>query len=889
MNTLTLFNAEGINKNPKSRYPDGSFIFVNKEFQTIKESLEFIAGNHILTRHLDLESPVKINKTSKDLKEFSSLRLNCIVFEIIDITNSTYYNDIIQYFKDKKYSIGIMKAKGWDGLYNFNIRILLRTNITNSEKTIKYFLEEIQGKGKIDFSCLISTSSLPPIYSDIIYVKEKGKIISDSDMIISGKVLEDIEEENLGTYFTKELQSLCIDIFISKGYSLISKNKNDSFSFSKNDNKEYFWYISSPFLMNNKNTKLKESIFKELANTKVGKQFLKDRTKDNQSSKLLSPLDTTKYKEVIITDERYLDFEDKTKIDLIDKFLDSNKGVLKFKSAMGTAKSSGIKVIIDKAHERKEKVIIVSNRISVAKDFAEKYNMMLYSNPDSFKYKGSLVVQYDSLHRYNISNYDVVIFDEFISLLLHHRANLTDNANINAVKFKILMDSKKVLVADAFLTGYEDIFFNRDIYAILNEYKDSTQLFEYKNKEFFISSIIQRCISLEKDQHISCSFTSLNVMRVVEMELKEAGVKVVSLSSDTSSITRDIIYRRFKEDTHSAFDVILFTPTLTVGVSNLNNVVAHFHYDSGMSTDVISSLQMIKRSRSTDEIHYYLDERQFYYNTDINELNQIAEKNINTFYNKKDKTLLVDIDYTTGNLILTPLARYINQIEVLYNILTNNHYNAFKILLNYQFNSSSEIIDTVDKSWSLRSKVQEIREKVKEETLSILNEYSDITWDTLEIEDIRSKIGEKTKEEQVKLLLGTVQEKFKKELSKEDLFNVTLLEIENDFRFISKIQNMKIVSSKNDDYTRYKLSKAISSDISSLQNKKHIDFLEYLLIVLVDGRQLCSSYSLNDIKAIDKDLNKEPRFEKFLKKLGYQWTEARLKVNKDILKYLDYK
>ena len=91
MNTLTLFNAEGINKNPKSRYPDGSFIFVNKEFQTIKESLEFIAGNHILTRHLDLESPVKINKTSKDLKEYSSLRLNCIVFEIIDITNSTYY------------------------------------------------------------------------------------------------------------------------------------------------------------------------------------------------------------------------------------------------------------------------------------------------------------------------------------------------------------------------------------------------------------------------------------------------------------------------------------------------------------------------------------------------------------------------------------------------------------------------------------------------------------------------------------------------------------------------------------------------------------------------------------------------------------------------------
>ena len=36
----------------------------------------------------------------------------------------------------------------------------------------------------------------------------------------------------------------------------------------------------------------------------------------------------------------------------------------------------------------------------------------------------------------------------------------------------------------------------------------------------------------------------------------------------------------------NSYDIILYSPTLTVGVSNLNDVDLHFHYDSGMSTDV---------------------------------------------------------------------------------------------------------------------------------------------------------------------------------------------------------------------------------------------------------------------------------------------------------------
>ena len=60
---------------------------------------------------------------------------------------------------------------------------------------------------------------------------------------------------------------------------------------------------------------------------------------------------------------------------------------------------------------------------------------------------------------------------------------------------------------------------------------------------------------------------------------------------------------------HDKFDVLLYSPTLTVGVSNLNNVKDHFHYDSSMSSDVISSLQMIKRSRKAQRIHLLIKPR----------------------------------------------------------------------------------------------------------------------------------------------------------------------------------------------------------------------------------------------------------------------------------------
>lgn len=896
---ITIFNGQGNDKVPMSKNEDGTFIFITKEFETLKEAA------NLMFQHFSLSKPINTppegihkKRNKSELDPYIPNKIYNIAIDLDEISNKDDYFDVIEYFQNKDYSVLLGKSKSWDGKEVFNLKGILRVNLTNNPEIIKAALTQMQTelgeKCKVDLTVANTVSLQAPSKNDfIVYYQEKGKVLKESDIHIE-EIKQVIQIERPEIRYDNEIVDKSLEIFWSLGYSMMARTPNDNGSINfrhpgeKKSPGGFFWFASNPFVMNHHVKEKSVSIFQLIKDTPEGKRFLKNKTREEQRRQLIKSQNMINYKQAIIVDERYLDFTKQDKIDMIDDWMNTDQGVLKIKSAMGSAKSSGIDLVIQKAHERKEKVILVSNRVSVAQDFADKYNLMWYKDPESIDSDESLVVQWDSLHKYNLSKYDIVIFDEFVSLLLHHRAGLTKNTNINAVKFKILLENKRTVIADAFLTGYEDTFFlKRDIFAIINEYKDDVKLFEYKNKEFFVSSIIDKAVHLEKGEHISCSFASVNVMRVVEMELKRKGIKVITLSAETSELTRDIIYKRFKEDTHSAFQVILFTPTLTVGVSNLNNTPYHFHFDNGMSTDVVSSLQMIKRSRTTREIHYYLEERQFYYDTDYDSLNNLAEKSIQAFFNNKDKTLLVDVDYTTGELSLTPLAKYINQIEVFYNVLENNHANAFKLLLSYQFENEAEIIEEEDESFSIKQKIKEVKEQLKKDTIEILNKYSDVTWTSVEIDEIKAKSSDKTEEDKAKLLMGEIQQKFKKSIPKDKLLKLAMIEIEKDYKFISQIKNMNMVLNNKDDYISYLISDAISNDISSLQNKTHIEFLEYLL-GFNNGEKLKQSYSRREILDFDKEQGKGKKFEKFLKKIGYSWGEARCRIDPIIFDYLEY-
>lgn len=897
---ITMFNGT---ENPKkakhvvSKYVDESFLFANKESETLSVAFQMMTNHFTLSQPLNLKEPTQIIRDQKHLKPYAYKRLKNIILDLDKITTKEDYLETIEYFKDKNFSCILGKSRSWNGKDCFNMKGILRVSFENKYEIIKVALTQLQielgSKCKVDLTVGSLQSYQAPSHSKmIVHYNEKGIKFTDKDVHI-----ENIKESMGNNYkvevsYNNEVIDECISIFATLGYSPIRNSLSTEGAINFTHTSEvkspggFFWFSTQPLVMNHHNKDRTVSIFNLLKTTPVGKKWLKNKTKDEQRHQLIKE-NTFKYNTYYKCDERYLDFSDSRKSEIIDKFLESNKDILKIKSAMGTAKSNGIEVCIQKAHKRKERVILISNRVSVAQDFAEKYDMMWYKDKDAWKQNQSLVVQFDSLHRFDIDKFDVVILDEFISLLFHHRSNLTPNSNINIVKFKILLDTKRTLVADAFLTGYEDIFFNkRSISMIDNVYRDDIKLFEYKNKEHFASTLIEESKLLEKGTHLTASFTSNNIMKAIDLKLKRAGVKVIMLNAETPSYTKEIIFKKFKEFKHNAYEVILYSPTLTVGVSNLNNVRKHFHYDSGMSTDVVSSLQMIKRSRTAEEIHYFLEERQFYFDTDVKSINSIAETNINNFYTNKDATLLVDVDYKTGKLKLTKLGSYVNKIEAFFNITKNNHANAFKILLEHQFTGNIFNIYIEDKKFDLKETIKEIKNQEKQDQIKVLKEWENKDFSLADIDALRNKTVELSKSETVELLALEIQEKFKGNLTKDEILFLTEKQLETNFKYLGMITKLRIAKKafNSQTYSLYLLSQTISGDVSSLQNKSYTEFLSY--ISLLSGTlKLKSRYSINEIAKIDSELNVKTKFLKFIKSIGYIKGEAKYFQDEDILKF----
>ena len=881
---VTYFLSKVDSKVPVSPFDNDTFEFKNITFNSLKNMYEFMQNNFILSKPLNIKNSIITYKRIKNLKEFFPDKVEYLILDIDDVKEKKNFEKILNFFQEKNYNVIIGKSRSFNSKTNFNLKGIIRVDLPNDKTILKSFLKNLNEElscCKIDLTVANDVSHQAPIKNPGIFLFNKtGKIVTEKDIIIS-ETKDNIENFlKLNENIEDELIEECLKIFYSKGFTPKEKfNANGSLNFKHPNERTkfgYFWFPNSPFIMHHHNKIKSFSIYNELKETEIGKKFFREISKQKQKE----VLDTKKvYKNQIVINERYLKVSNKK--EFIDNFLKSGD-VLKIKSPMGTGKSNIIGYIIKKLRKEGKRILVVSNRISVAKDFADKYDLPIYLNFFE-KDSDSIVVQFDSLHKYDIKKFDYVILDEFISLLFHHRNNLTNYTNINAAKFYYILQNKKIVIADAFLTGYEDQFFpeNKEIFQIENIYRENVKLFDYKDKNFFISTLIDKALSLEENEFLSASFLSMNVLKAVENILKENGIKVVSLTSETSEITKELIFKKFKEENHSAFKVILYTPTLTVGVSNLNNIKYHFHYDTGMSADVISSLQMIKRSRKSKEIHFYLEERQFYNITNSEQLDIIMQENLNEFYIKKDKTLLVDFDYGSGELSLTPLSKYLNKIEAFYNVFENNHKESFKILLKNQFYSDIIEIDFKENSFNLNEEVKKVKEKIQEEKIELIQKFSNITWDPEEIEELKSKFSEKSEEEKAKILLGEIQLKFNKQINKDDLLELAKKEILSNFNYINKIKNYNLLNN-SDEYTKYLISKIISENVKSQELK----FLKLMLKIKQEKISLKESYSPIEIKNMTKKLGEN--FENFLKNIGYNWIFGKLRFDKDILKFQKY-
>ena len=139
-------------------------------------------------------------------------------------------------------------------------------------------------------------------------------------------------------------------------------------------------------------------------------------------------------------------------------------------------------------------------------------------------------------------------------------------------------------------------------------------------------------------------------------------------------------------------------------------------------------------------------------------------------------------------------------------------------------------------------------------------------------------------------MFSAIQKSFTKTIPAKKLKDLAILEVDSKGEFVQQIKNTKLVlKSDGADYSKYELSKAVSSDISSLQSRKRLRFLESLL--RFGDSTLENSYTKNDILKVNSEVFEGKRkFANFIKDLGYLYDTKSKAYMPDmkIYSYLDY-
>lgn len=881
-NLLTAFSPKNTTgKVPYSPYDDKSFVFTSYPFKTNVEFFGAQVSHFILNIPLEISKPIRSIRDSRIFEE-NKYFPELITYFIIDfdkIYTEFNRNKIIDFFKDYKCIIG--ESRSYNGVDNFNLKGVLFVEpmtLSLAKSTLLDIKQQLIEFGEYDQSVLSRAAYQAPILKNVVlFNNENGRLLKAvkkdlksfySNASISEHFLKEISVNNANS-----LEEYCLSIFTKLGFSANSTNTNGSLSFSHPSEVKskggFFWYQDSPFIMHHPNSLRSINIFDTVKNSEEGKKFLVKEI--NYQSELGLP-EHFRYTETHHFNEQFCSVNGKEEI--IRDFLHKRNGVLSIESPMGSGKSNIIEDVIDRCLQEDKKVIIITNRISVAEDYYSKYakfDLKLY-NKDKYNIGDSLIVQFDSLNRYSMKFFDVIIIDEFMSLILHARNNITEN-NTNIVKLFGTFN-KKLVIADAFLTGYEQHLLQKKDNAILlrNEYKDDADLFLYNNKAFFISEVIKKAKALNKDtsEKLSISCTSLNMIHALRYSLEKFGISVITLTSETPDITKRIIYDIFKEPKHDKFQVVIFSPTLTVGVSNLNNVVHHFHYDGGMSADVISSIQMIKRSRNAKNIHLFLKEKVNYINTTFE---SIKDYYLMSTGKMAHDSFMFEMD-NYGDLSLSENGKKALRIDTFSNLLTFDYKKAFLFLLKKQFKKditevhgkSEPVIDTIIRELS----------KIKVETqLTYIDDYFKLTG--VEKESIISS-KYRSKEEIVFKRFIEIEEALDVPFGmKEDLIQKAIL----DNNFITKLKRYNVFNSDlSEDDIRRMQSKNIS-----FNRQEELVFLNDLLELRKTSEYIVKSfYTPREVSGKENKL-----LYKILKEIGFvKDRHGLLRFPDEISKYAKY-
>lgn len=857
---ISIFHAKQTqSKTPLSPYDDNTFVFETYEATSNLQMYSVLVSHFILNIPLSkLEKPIRTFRRKANLE---SLYDDCLYYFILDIDNVKSEFDkqqILEYFKDFKVILG--ESKSYNGINNFNMKGILFTECIeykDAKMALSVIHHDLKNLCTIDESVARKASLNAPIMKNNIFLNNEDGIkykfikkdaiehINEIKKEYIGEGIE-IHIDELQDIEADTMEKLCLKVYQSMGFVAIKNNSNGSISFKHPSEKKtpggYFWFSSSPYTMHHGNSVKSINIFDSVRKLAAAKELMKKEINyDNEF--LHFNTDTS----VISVNEKYLEVTPEIN-DRIQEFLNNENGLLSIRSPMGTGKSTIINHIIEECHEQDMKVLIITNRISVAQDFGKKYGIKIY-NQDKYEIGDSLICQYDSLWKYNIKFFDIIIMDEFISLMMHSRSNL-NNSSINIAKFFGAFN-KKLVIADAFLTGYENFLLNNkehNIHLIDNIYRDPTTLYSYDDYNYFVNSLIYH----SEKHKITVSATSLSFINSLSMLLSKRGIKVVTLTAETPESTKKLVYDLFEKEDHDKWDVLIYSPTLTVGVSNLNNIPYHFHYDSSMSTDVISSIQMIKRTRKSKEIHMFIKEKINYLKTSYNDIRDEYMGNIGR---NIEQNYLFDID-NYGEAKLSDIGKKAIKIDTFKNIIEFNHKDAMFWLMKYHFLKEPRIINDTFSGNVLHKYSKQIRDD--KHNILINNVEQFLTLNEIE----KTALLMDSDADKTLRVLAEIDDEIKdcQPIVKSKILECSL----EDRGFIQKCKYYKVAF----NYTKKIWD---DTDVKNLVSKSvikgHNDDLHFYNVLLSYGqKEIFDDY-------LPKNINKDKHLKYILDKCGYRVTK----------------
>lgn len=449
----------------------------------------------------------------------------------------------------------------------------------------------------------------------------------------------------------------CMDYWEKQGVSF-RKNIGKSVEVKYQDDM-YLWYPDSPFKLYHRDRWKQIDNFRDISRTETFVRLWGEKA-ERDMRELLSRDEKELYQVVVNT-------QDLThhKSDVVN-FID-NYDILKISSPMATRKSNVIDEVVNQSHLRGLRVLFITNRVSLADDVYIKYPQHNIKHYQHKKYnKGdSLVCQFDSLFYYNKEDFDVIILDEVTTLLLY----MTDYYEGKEKRYKknihffMNLQGKKMVLSDAFIIDYP--FKGKEL-GIYNEFRETLDVTEYKNKWAFLNKVIR------VSQQGIISFSSSNKSLLVKMtrHLEKRGLQVLLLTGDTKN--KQEVYKLL-EQTWTYYDAILYSPTLTVGVSIMWDIKHHFHYDISGTVSVVDSIQMTRRSRNAKHVHYYVQGKKTYSATSLPSI----ERGMDIF--KIVNKYGVEFGITNA-------GKELAKVKQMRAIFDNGHKYSFRALLKHQFN-----------------------------------------------------------------------------------------------------------------------------------------------------------------------------------------------------------